>query len=259
MVSAPSPALLALVLCLSASAVHAQDKPPEKKDPPKVLMSLPLAISPGKLAQITLRGQRLDQATEVTMAGIDAAPKVEVKKKEKATVPNGLKAEEIGDSQVQIEFTLPNDFDKPEVQLVVASADGTSQPYSMLVLPAEKLVAETEPNEAFRKPGSIALGQTTSGSVHQQRDVDVFKIEGVAGETIVAEIFAARRGSALDPIMSLYDATGQLLVQSDDQPEHRDAILKHQLRAAGSYFLVLLDAHDRGSAAHPYLLQLRSE
>ncbi|WP_425618654.1 hypothetical protein NA78x_002363 [Anatilimnocola sp. NA78] len=249
-----------LVLLLAASVTTlAQDKPPEKKDPPKIVMATPLVVSPGKLAKMTLRGLRLDQATEVTLAGFADPPKIELKKKEKAGPPNGLNANEVGDSFVEFELTLPESLDKPEVQLAVTSADGTSQPYSLLVLPAEKLATETEPNESFRKPGSIAVGQTLVGTIHQQRDVDVFKIDGQAGETIVAETLAARRGSALDPILSLYNAAGILLVQTDDQPEHRDAVLKHQLPTDGTYFLVLIDAHDRGSNAHPYVLQVRGE
>lgn len=247
------------ILTMVCGASLAQEKPPEKKDPPKIVMAVPLVVSPGKQAKMTLRGLRLDQAMEVAIGGFDNPPKLELKKKEKANPPNGLKADEVGDSFVEFELTLPETLDKPDVQLTITNADGTSQPYSLLVMPAEKLIPETEPNEAFRKPGAIALGQTIVGNIHQQRDVDVFKMEGTAGQTLVAETIAARRGSAVDPILSLYDAAGQLLAQSDDQPEHRDAMLKHKLPVAGSYFLVIIDAHDRGSNAHPYLLQVRGE
>ena len=244
---------------LCASFVAAQDKPPEKKEPPKIIMADPLVVSPGAMAKLTLRGLRLDQASEVAITGIDSPPKIEIKKKEKAGPPNGLNANEVGDSFVEVEFTAPEAADLKELQLVITTPDGISQPHILLVLPADKLVKETEPNEAFKKAGSIAVGQTIVGSIHQQRDVDVFKFEGTAGQTIVAETLAARRGSAVDPILMLYDSAGQLLAQSDDQAENRDAALKHKLSAAGQYFLVLIDAHDRGSNAHPYLLQLRAE
>jgi hypothetical protein len=248
------------VCCLLvAGFAVAQDKQPEKKEPPKVLMAVPLVVSPGALAKVTLRGLRLDQASEVAITGLDSPPKIEIKKKEKAGPPNGLNANEVGDSFVDVEFNAPEAADLKELQLVITTPDGVSQPYNLLVLPADKLVNETEPNEAFKKPGSIVLGQTIVGSIHQQRDVDVFKFAGAAGQTIVAETMAARRGSAMDPILMLYDAAGQLLAQTDDQAENRDAVLKHKLPAAGQYYLVLIDAHDRGSNAHPYLLQLRNE
>lgn len=249
------------VVCslLCASFVAAQDKPAEKKEPPKIIMAVPLVVSPGAMAKITLRGLRLDQASEVAITGLDSPPKIEIKKKEKAAPPNGLNANEVGDSFVDVEFTAPEAMDLKELQLVVTTPDGLSQPYLLAVLPADKLISESEPNEGLKKPGSIAVGQTIVGSIHQQRDVDVFKFEGTAGQSIVAETLAARRGSAVDPILMLYNAANILLAQTDDHAETRDAILKHKLPVAGEYFLVLIDAHDRGSNAHPYLLQLRAE
>jgi len=250
--------LIAFAVLFVAPICFAQDKPAEKKDLPKVILAAPLAISPGGLAKVTLRGLKLDQASEVTLAGLDSPPKVELKKKEKSAPPNGLNANEIGDSLVELEFTLPADFSGNEVQLTVTTSEGVSLPYTPLVLKADQLVAEQEPNEAFRKCGVIKPGQTIVGSIHQQRDVDVFVVEAKEGETLVAETIAARRGSAVDALLSLYDERGQLLAQSDDQPEHRDAILKFKL-PAGKVFLTLQDALDRASGGHPYLLQLRSE
>lgn len=251
---------LAIATCLAicSSFASAQDKPPEKKDLPKVLMAVPLVVSPGVAAKITLRGQKLDTASEVTLAG-EGAPKAELKKKEKAAPPNGLNANEVGDSFVDIEFTLPEAFEAKEVQLTVTNPDGSSQPYSLLILPASSVVAESEPNEAFRKCNKLATGQTIVGSIHQQRDVDVFEIDAAADQSLVIEAIAARRGSAVDPILVLYDAAGQVLAQTDDQLENRDAILRYKSSTAGKLFVALLDAHDRGSSGHPYLLQLRTE
>lgn len=251
--------LIVIALLVLRSAAVAQDKPAEKKDQPKVLLAAPLVVSPNVAAKVTLRGLKLDTSSEVAITGLDSPPKIELKKKEKAAPPNGLNANEVGDSFIEIEFTLPEGFAAAEVQLTVTNPEGTSQPYSLLVLPADKLATETEPNEAFRKPGKIAFGQTIVGSVHQQRDVDVFEIEASASQTIVAETIAARRGSAIDPLLVLYDAAGLVIAQSDDSGDHRDALLKHKASAAGKFYLALLDAHDRGSAGHPYLLSLKSE
>lgn len=248
-----------LFAVLFATATIAQDKPAEKKAPPKIILAAPLVVSPGVDAKVTLRGLKIDTASEVAITGLDSPPKIELKKKEKAGPPNGMNANEFGDSFVEIEFMLPEGFELKELQLTITNPDGVSHPYALLVQPADKLIAEKEPNEAFRKCGQLAIGQTIVGSVHQQRDVDVFEFEAAAGQTLIAETHASRRGSAVDPILILYDAAGQILAQSDDQPEHRDAIVKYKSAAAGKVYLALLDAHDRGSAAHPYLLELRAE
>ena len=249
--------LLALLACLASSSA-AQDKPAEKKDLPKIILAAPLVVSPGVIAKVTLRGQKLEQVTEVNFVGLDSPPSIEVKKKEKSAPPNGLSANEVGDSIVELEFTLPADFAPDEVTLRFKAADSESGPYSLLVRKADELASEQEPNESFRKCGTIKPGQTIVGSIHQQRDVDVFQIEAKEGQTLIAETISAGRGSALDPLLSLYDETGQLLAQSDDALDHRDAMLKFKL-PAGKVFLTVMDALDRGSGGHPYLLQLRSE
>ncbi len=251
--------LLVLAAVISLDTLRAQEKPAEKKDQPKILMALPLAVSPGAMAKVTLRGLKLDQAGMVTISGLEMSPNVELKKKEKISVPNGLNANEVGDTQVEIEFSLPETIDAKELQLTVTTPDGASQPYNLMILTNDKLIPEREPNEGFRNGLTISPGQTIAGSIHQQRDVDVFQLQGKAGQTINAETLSARRGSALDPILSLYDEAGQLLASSDDEADHRDAVLKYKFPHAGKFYLALIDAHDRGSAAHPYLLQLRSE
>lgn len=248
--------LFALLFAIGATA---QDKPAEKKDSPKIILAAPLVVSPAVAAKVTLRGLRIDTASEIAIMGLDSPPKIDLKKKEKAGPPNGMNANEFGDSSVDIEFMLPEGFEPKELQLTITNPDGVSQPYALLVKSADKLIAEKEPNEAFRKCGKVAIGQTIVGSVHQQRDVDVFEFESQAGQTLVIETHSARRGSALDPILVLYDSTGQVLAQSDDQPEHRDAMLRYKPSAPGKLYIALLDAHDRGSAAHPYLLELRAE
>lgn len=251
----------AVFLALASSLAHllAEDKPAEKKEPPKIIMAVPLAVSSGGKSKVTLRGVGLDRASEVRSSVAEQAFAIELKKKEKAGPPNGFNANEVGDSFVDLEFELPQDFAGAELPLVVTSDDGASQPYLLLVMPPARLVSEAEPNEGFRKPGKIAADQWIVGSIHQQRDVDVFQFDAQAGQSLTAEVLAARRGSALDSLLMLHDSAGQLVVQNDDRPEHRDSLVSFKVPSSGVYFLTLIDAHDRGSSAQPYLLHLRAE
>ena len=102
----------------------------------------------------------------------------------------------------------------------------------------------------------MKFGQTIRGTIGEPNDVDVFRFTGRKGETIIASVNAARAGSALDGILLLHDHAGQLLATIDDSDTSADPILKLRLPADGPYFLSLIDAHDRGSALHPYLLTL---
>ena len=92
--------------------------------------------------------------------------------------------------------------------------------------------------------------------VGEPNDVDVFHFTGQKDERIVAAVTAARQGSSLDGILTLYTSAGQILATSAESESGPDPVLNARLPAAGTYFLSLIDAHDRGSARHVYLLSL---
>jgi hypothetical protein len=88
--------------------------------------------------------------------------------------------------------------------------------------------------------------------------VDVVQFDGRAGQRITAEVTAARHGSPLDAILTLYDSDGRTLATNDDSEAGTDSMLRATLPADGACFLSLMDAHDRGGPAHVYLLVVRS-
>jgi hypothetical protein len=247
-----------LAFNLAALASFAQEKP----EPPRVMLASPLAVSPGKPITLTLRGLKLDETSRVEIGGVDGLTELPIKKKEKTGLPPQVDVKEAGDTQVEVELTLPAGFTGQSVSLTLDTPAGKTAPSELLVLPADQLVAEVEPNGGFRQPQSIALGQQIQGSIYQQRDVDVYQFTGKAGQQIAVEVTAHRRGSTLDGHVTLFDAQGRILATADDAPNtggisSRDPLLTFTLPADGTYLLSLIDAHDRGGPTHPYLLQVR--
>ncbi len=248
------PILVVLPLC----AVDAQDKkPPENKDAPTVRLAIPLGFPVGKATRIVLRGQKLDTATEVRFPDVKAA--VKILSKGKATVPAMQDAKLIGDTQVELEVTLPSETPEGEVGLVVVTPDGDSAPHKLLIEKTIPVVAEKEPNNGFKQAQPIALPQAVDGVISQAQDVDVFRFEGRAGQKIVIEVLAARYGSALDSFLSLHDAGGRLLGTNDDIAGSVDSRLEVTLPKEGAYFVSVIDAHDSGGPAHTYRLVVRPE
>jgi len=243
----------AITLFSVTTSIIAQDKP----EPPRVILAAPLAVSPGKATAITLRGLKLDEATRVEVTGVESLTELPIKKKEKTGLPPQVDVKEAGDTHVEVELTLPEGFAGQAISLALETPAGKTAPYELLVFPADKLIAEVEPNGGFRQPQAIELGKHVTGSIHQQRDVDVYQFTGTAGQQIVAELTAHRRGSTLDGSLSLFDAQGRLLATADDLPTGRDPVLNFTLPTDGQYFLSLIDAHDRGGPTHPYLLQVK--
>jgi hypothetical protein len=249
--------LLLGVLLLLAPLQDDKKAPADPK--PRISMALPLAVSPGATVKVTLRGLNLDQATEVKLPEAIEGVTVAIKSKGKAEIPKETDPAVYGDTKVELEIKLPAEFAADKLGLVAVNPKGETAPYELKVLAKDKLVAEKEPNGGFATAQPVEAGQTIQGTISQAMDVDVFKIAGKKGERWSFEVEAQKRGSVLDPLLTLHDAAGHIVATADDSEASRDPSLKVTLPADGTYTITLIDAHNAGGGTHPYLLQVRRE
>ncbi len=254
----PSVPLLLSCLFFAIYGTSAEEKKDEKKpEPPRVVVAVPLGIVPGTTNTIKLRGLNLTNATTLRFLAAGPSAEVRIKSAGKVEVPKDQDSKKLGDTQLEVELTLPSGTPFGAQPFVVVTPDGESQTNSLLVLDGSSLVKEKEPNDGFRQPQPIQLGQTVQGVIAAAYDVDVFRFDGRVGQRIIAEVTAARQGSPLDAILTLYDSAGRTVAINDDSEAGMDSILRATLPADGAYFLSLMDAHDRGGPAHVYLLAAR--
>ena len=219
-------------------------------------LAVPLAVVAGSTIKVTIRGVKLDEAGEVK-ASSDKA-QVKLISKGKAAAPNMIDAVAVGETQVEIELTLASETMPGDLTLVVTTPHGEAS----LILPViakESFVEVKEPNESFAKAQPISGGKVLLGAIDKPKDVGVFRIELAAGQKLIAEVHAARHGSPLDSILTLYDARRHMLATSDDHGGTRDSRIEFSVISQGTYFLSLIDAHDLGSPLHEYRLTLRVE
>ena len=243
--------LLAALLTIVVSAVAAPGAD-KKDDRPKIVVAVPMGVTAGTATTVSLRGQRLDDVREVRCA----SPSVKVKLVGKRKVGDVAR---VGNTLAEVELAVPANYSDPTVSLTLVGADGESNSHTLLV-DQTPVIAEVEPNNSFTQAQSIAIGQMVAGVMDRGFDVDVYRFEGKAGQRVVAEIFAARYGSPLDSILTLYSADGQLLAANDDlDGTTTDSRVKVLLPRDGAYFLAVIDANDRASSAHVYRLSLRTE
>lgn len=241
---------LALLLLVPLTSVEAQPK----KDGPKIIGTAPLGVVPGTAVKLTIRGLKLDTATEVRVG--ESRDSVKILNKSKVMPPNQVPPTLVGDTQVQVELKLPPNIKGPTVPLVVITPEGETTAHALLV-DSEPLVAEKEPNNGFRQAQPVQLGQIIDGLISQNQDVDVFRFDGSAGQRVVIEVFASRHGSPLDPVLTLFDAAGNILAVDDDGAGHaNDARLEITLRQSGMFYLSVADAHDLGGPTHFYRLRM---
>jgi hypothetical protein len=163
----------------------------------------------------------------------------------------------LGDTQVEMELTLPPDHPSQTVTVSVVTPAGESPAHPLLV-ERDPILAEKEPNNGFRAAQPIAFPLELQGSIGQPQDVDVFRFEGKAGQRLVVEVFAARFGSPLDPLLTLYDSGGQVVAGSDDVDGSTDARIDVALPRDGVYYLSVADANDQGGPHYLYRLSARA-
>lgn len=252
------------LLALCSPHGSAQEKKKDtKKVEPRVLLAIPLGVAQGQTAKVTFRGLHLDTAKEFRFSNPKAKIKVvplpaaKILSKGKAAVPD-KNPDKVGDTQVVAEVTVPLAWPSEPVLFTVVTAAGETKPHALLIEHAGvPVLAEKEPNDGFRQAQLVPVPCAVDGLIERPRDVDVFRVEGKAGQRLVLEVLAARHGSALDSILTVYDAAGREVASNDDMKDSVDSRLEVTLPRDGPYYVSLIDAHDQGGPTHVYRLVAR--
>jgi hypothetical protein len=247
---------LALLAGLAVMVVAADPKKPDDK--PKVVVAAPLGLTPGKPMKLHVRGLKLDAATEVHLH--DPKGTAKILSKGKAPLPNKEKDDvgRYGDTQIEMEATLSADYAGPTVDFTVVTPSGETPPHTLFV-DHTPVVLVKNPTNSFQKAQPIQLGQTIEGVVKDGGSVEVFRFDGKQGQQVVLEVFAARYGSPLDSLLTLYDAEGRIVASNDDVDGTADSRIETTLPASGAYFVSLVDANDVGSPSSVYRLVIRGK
>ncbi len=261
------PALLIALLFASSAFAQEKDKKKEEKkpEPPVILVSYPLAMSPGQKTHMTLRGLRLNTVTNIVLVEGEKRTELKVKLKADSKPPDKYDAKLAGDTKADIDIELSAETapGPGSVKLIAVGAGGESKPYELMVIAKDQLIAEKGPNDSFKNAQPIRRNQTILGGITGNNQVDVFSYTGKAGEKITIDVLAARLGSALDPCITLFDPDRNIIAMVDDNKgdktgdkPSRDCTLTLTLPMDGTYLIVLQDALDRGDPAHSYLLRV---
>jgi len=123
---------------------------------------------------------------------------------------------------------------------------------------------EVEPNDTVGDAQPIDLPRIVNGRISRPGDVDVFLLEGSAGDEVVAEVVARRLGSPLDSLLRLTDAEGNVLEWNDDFEDggagllthHADSYLRARIPNDGSYCVQLSDSQHHGGDGYVYRLRI---
>ena len=244
--------MIALHLALAAFAlplsVAAKDAKPPVVVVQRAKYTLPLAVAPSFAGRVTVRGYGLDAAAEVTADG-GVAVKI-LGKPRKAAPPQNVPPEVSGDTEVDVELTLPKDFAAAHVALKVGTADAVK------LLVVRGLVAEREPNDGFATGQLLAPPVTLHGTIDKPRDVDVYRLVGRKGQQWRFAVTARKLGSPVDALLTLYDDQRRVVESCDDLRGDADPSFTVTLPRTGVYYLSVIDSHDQGGGIFPYVLSV---
>lgn len=245
------PALLALLL--AAAAVAQDRKRPEKASGPRLTVAVPLTVEPGAKAKLVVRGRNLDGVTGVKVHEPNSKGTL-VGKPKKVMVPMTHPADRIGDWEAEVELEVAKGVPGGRLGFSLVGPAGESTPATVAVADGTPRVAEKEPNDGFAQAQPVPAKCVIDGAIGRGRDPDVYRFDGKAGRTVRVEVQAARLGSPLDAILTVYDAERRIVGTCDDANGSADPVLVLRLPRDGVYYAAVIDANDLGGPAFAYRL-----
>jgi len=251
-----APAVLAVGFCAHGAE---EKKGEKKKELPEITASIPFALSVGATNTFRVRGLNLTNATGLRFISDTNLP-AKITSRGKAKVPDKADAKKVGDTQLEIELILPEDFPTANLPFVVTTPDGETSTNQLVVIARDRLFDEKEPNGGFRMANVIHVPQAVRGAIGTAADVDVFQFEAKAGDKLHIESLSVHYGSPLDAIVTVYDAQGHTLAAHDDDlPGETDPLFHFSVPKNSLYFMSIMDTHDRGDENYTYLLLIQRE
>jgi len=244
-----------VVLLIVALLLPTQEKKkPAAAETPKPLFALPLTVPAGFKGKVTIRGQKLDDVTEVSTTESKAKLKLTGKPR-KSAGPKDFPADKAGDSECDLDLELPKDFPVGSLPITLVGPKGKSETF-LLAIDDSPTTAEKEPNDGFNQAQELTLPTVVVAKIERDKDVDVFRFVGKAGEKVRIEVFAARLGSPTDTLLTVYDAEKRVLTSVDDTDGKPDPIVNLTLPRDGVYYISVIESNDLGGAIFAYRLHL---
>jgi hypothetical protein len=107
-------------------------------------------------------------------------------------------------------------------------------------------------------PTPVPLPVTVNGRLVPREDVDLWAVDAKQGQTVTAEVNAARLGSPLDAKLEVLDPRGRVIAENDDA-RGADPRVRFTAGAEGRYLVRVADTAAKGGQAFVYRLTLTSD
>jgi hypothetical protein len=216
--------------------------------------TMPVAIERGKTSEIMVQGVNNFFGTyQALFDGAGISADVVMTPPAKAPAANPVV------NSVKLKVTVAADAPLGVREFRLASKRGISS-IGQLVIVADPVVSETSVNNTPAQAQAIKLPCVVAGRLEAIEDVDYFKFEALAGQTVTFELFCARLQDKIHdlqkhakPMLTLYDADGRELA-ANDHFYFADPLLSYTIPKAGIYYLQIRESTYDGDARWVYAL-----
>ena len=222
-----------------------------------VAIAITLAAAPPTITELQPRGAQKGRPFLLTIAGTNLTEGPAVLSSLPANF-TAVSSEKIGYATFLVEPTA--DWPIGTYPVRVQAANGLSNILLLSIGAFPELVEEeSRPGSLPHQNDTIERAQTlpstpiTINGKLMGPERDVYRLQIKAGERRVFEVDARRAGSAIDPVIHVYDAAGKRIARSEDDPTiGLDARLDLTFPKEGFYYVEIFDARFSTQAQNFY-------
>ncbi len=246
---------------LLAASLFAQSP---RTTPPTVQNISPRGIARGMTAELVIEGFNLAKASAIYFSDRRVTGKI-LRVKELPDLPdirigaNGTQSSiDVGPlpprNQVTVEVDIAPEAEIGDVSFRLLTPLGTSPEGTLLIEPYVGEAPDQEPNDTLAGAFETYLPAVLTGVIAKPGDLDHFKINARAGQSIVVENSSMKVGSTLQPVIAILDASGAVLRTYGEDGE--TLTFTHKFDKAGVHYLRIADYERSGRASHQYRIKV---
>jgi len=261
--------LILILVCAAAAfgANTATEWPTGNRTTPPTIDSVsPLGVPRGTTTELTVEGLNLAKTSAVFFSepGIQARILRVKELPDKSDVRfgsnGGISTVDLGPlpprNEVTLELDISPDADIGPVDFRLQTPLGTSPEARFLIEPYYGESTDREPNDTPEEAVVTYIPAILVGTISKPGDVDYYKIDVKAGEQLVFENGAAMLNSALEPVVSIYDADQNLVKEYGLDGGRSQQRFAHRFEKGGAYYIKISDYEEGGSARRFYRIKI---
>jgi len=260
---------LILILVCTAAAFGANtttDWPTGNRTTPPTIDSVsPQGVPRGATTEVTVEGLNLAGASALFFSEPGIRARI-LRVKELPDKPDvrfgsngGISTVDLGPlpprNEVTLELEISPDADIGPVDFRLQTPLGTSPEGRFLIEPYYGESADREPNDTPEEAVEVFAPAILVGAISKPGDVDYYEVTVKAGEQLVFENGAAKLGSILQPVVSIYDADQNLIKEYGLDGGRSQERFAHRFEKDGAYYIKISDYAEGGSGRRFYRIK----